>query len=279
MSIEIVEQNDHYLQFILSDVSVEMANAFRRIILTEIPVMAVDEVIMLRNDSPLYDEVLSHRLCMIPLVTDLEHYNYQKECTCGGAGCSLCSVTLTCDVTNNTDEPIIVKSGDLTSNDPKIIPVSPNIPIVKLGKNSSLTFEAFAILGKAKDHAKFQSVAAIGYKFYPIISIDDKICEKCVNQCIAANYCPKSLFEVSEDVRTNKLSSDFWKQCDLCESCARECPEGAITIEWLKDKIVFSLESDGQIPIDVLVKKAWQIFKEKITEFKEQLETLEIEEV
>ncbi|MCK4281149.1 MAG: DNA-directed RNA polymerase subunit D, partial [Candidatus Lokiarchaeota archaeon] len=132
MSIEIIEKDDRLIRFILSDISTEMANAFRRIILIEIPVMAIDEVIMLRNDSPLYDEILAHRLAMIPIVTDLKHYNFQQECSCGGAGCALCSVTLTCDIKNDTDETILVTSGDLISNDPKIVPVSPNIPIVKL---------------------------------------------------------------------------------------------------------------------------------------------------
>lgn len=278
MSIEIVEQDDKYLQFILSDVSIEMANAFRRIILTEIPVMAVDEVIMLRNDSPLYDELLTHRVAMIPLVTDLEYYNFQNECSCGGVGCSLCSVTLTCDITNNSDDNIIVKSGDLVSNDPKIIPVSPNVPIVKMGKDSSLTFEAFAVLGKAKDHVKFQSIAAIGYNFYPNIDIDDEKCKKCVNKCISANFCPKNLFEITKDVRTNKLKTDFWKSCDLCEACARECPEKSINVNWQEDKFVYVIESDGQIPFDMLITKAWEIFVEKIAEFKEQMIELKIEE-
>jgi DNA-directed RNA polymerase subunit D len=277
MSIEIIEKDDHFLKFVLSDVSIEMANAFRRIILTEIPVMAVDEVIMLRNDSPLYDEILSHRLGMIPLITDLKHYNFQQECTCGGAGCALCSVTLTCDVTNDTDAPLVVRSGDLISNDPKIVPVSANIPIVKLESGSSLTFEAFAILGRAKDHAKFQSVAAIGYKLYPVIKIDDEKCDKCVQKCIASSFCAKNLFEIATEVRSPKLIPDFWKYCDLCDACSRECPEGAIKVEWIDNKYIFSIESDGVLPLNTLMKKAWEIFKEKIDDFKDQLNNLEIE--
>jgi len=277
MSIEIIEKDDRFLKFILADIPIEMVNAFRRIILTEIPVMAIDEVIMLRNDSPLYDEILAHRLAMIPLITDLKYYNFQQECTCGGAGCSLCSVTLTCDVRNDTDEPIIVTSGDLMSNDPKVIPVSPNIPIVKLEHNSSLTFEAFAALGRAKDHAKFQSVAAIGFKFYPNIKIDDKKCEKCVEKCLASKYCSKELFEIGAEVRSPKIIPDFWKYCELCDACTRECPEGAVKVEWDDTKFIFSIESDGVLPLGTLMKKAWEIFKEKIDDFKDQFQHLEIE--
>lgn len=277
MSIEIIEKDDRLYRFVLSDISIEMANAFRRIILIEVPVMAIDEVIMLRNDSPLYDEILTHRLAMIPIITDLKNYNFQQECSCGGAGCSLCSVTLTCDIKNDTGEIILVTSGDLISNDPKIVPVSPNIPIVKLDHGSSLTFEAFALLGRAKNHAKFQSVAAIGYKFYPKIKIDENKCKKCVQKCIASKYCPKYLFKVGTEVSSPKLIPDFWKYCDLCESCSRECPEGAINVEYDDNKFIFSIESDGVLPLDTIMKKGWEIFKEKIDDFKDQLEKLEIE--
>ncbi len=277
MSLEIIENDDHLIRFVLSDISTEMANAFRRIILIEIPSMAIDEVIMLRNDSPLYDEILAHRLAMIPIVTDLKHYNFQQECSCGGAGCALCSVTLTCDVKNDTDETILVTSGDLISNDPKIVPVSPNIPIVKLEHDSSLTFEAFTVLGRAKEHAKFQSVANIGYKFYPKIEIDERKCEKCTQKCIASKYCSKKLFEVGTEKSNPKLIPDFWKNCDLCEACSHECPEGAIKVEWDDNKFIFSIESDGVLPFGTLLKKSWEIFKEKIDDFKEQLKNLEIE--
>jgi len=277
MSIEIIEKDDRLYRFVLSDISIEMANAFRRIILIEVPVMAIDEVIMLRNDSPLYDEILTHRLAMIPIITDLKNYNFQQECSCGGAGCSLCSVTLTCDIKNDTGEIILVTSGDLISNDPKIVPVSPNIPIVKLEHGSSLTFEAFALLGRAKDHAKFQSVAAIGYKFYPKIKIDENKCKKCVQKCIALKYCPKNLFKVGTEVSSPELIPDFWKYCDLCEACSRECPEGAINVEYDDNKFIFSIESDGVLPLDTIMKKGWEIFKEKIDDFKDQLEKLEVE--
>ena len=63
--------------------------------LTEIPVMAIDEVIILKNDSPLYDEIIAHRLGLIPLKTDLESYKLPEECECEGYGCSLCQVSLT----------------------------------------------------------------------------------------------------------------------------------------------------------------------------------------
>jgi len=56
MDIEVFEKSDRKLVFVVQNISIEMANAIRRIIMSEILVMAVDEVIVLKNDSPLYDE-------------------------------------------------------------------------------------------------------------------------------------------------------------------------------------------------------------------------------
>ena len=82
LNLNVIEQNDHRIAFIVEGLSIEMVNALRRILLTEIPVMAIDEVIILKNDSPLYDEIIAHRLGLIPLTTDLETYNLPEECEC-----------------------------------------------------------------------------------------------------------------------------------------------------------------------------------------------------
>ena len=71
MNLKILENTEQKYVFLIEGISIEMLNALRRIILKEIPTMAVDEVIILKNDSPLYDEILAHRLGLIPLVTDL----------------------------------------------------------------------------------------------------------------------------------------------------------------------------------------------------------------
>ncbi|MFX1388052.1 MAG: DNA-directed RNA polymerase subunit D [Promethearchaeota archaeon] len=276
MSLEVLEKNDRKLIFVVEGVSVEMANAIRRIILSEIPVMAVDEVIILKNDSPLYDEIISHRLGMIPITTDLETYKLPRDCSCGGFGCPLCQVSLTCEVTNTTNTPIEIYSRDLNSNDPKIIPVDPNIPLVKIDKNDKVIIEAYAILGMAKDHVKWQAVSNIFYRFYPQIDFDDSKCAKCPDKCIVSRMCPERLYDFSNQ-KTPTLDGDYWKTCTLCNSCQNECPEEAIKVEWKENSYIFSIESDGVLPFKTIIKKTFEIFLEKIDEFMERLAEVEIE--
>lgn len=276
LSLEVLEKNDRKLIFVVEGVSVEMANAIRRIILSEIPVMAVDEVIILKNDSPLYDEIISHRLGMIPITTDLETYKLPRDCSCGGFGCPLCQVSLTCEVTNTTNTPIEIYSRDLNSNDPKIIPVDPNIPLVKIDKNDKVIIEAYAILGIAKDHVKWQAVSNIFYRFYPQIDFDDSKCAKCPDKCIVSRMCPERLYDFSNQ-KTPILDGDYWKTCTLCNSCQNECPEEAIKVEWKENSYIFSIESDGVLPFKTIIKKTFEIFLEKIDEFMERLAEVEIE--
>jgi len=276
MSLQVIEKSDRKLTFVVEGISVEMANAIRRIIISEIPVMAVDEVIILKNDSPLYDEIIAHRLAMIPLTTDLGTYKLPRECECEGYGCPLCQVSLTCEVTNTTNAPMEIYSRDLNSNDPKIIPVDPNIAIVKIDKNDKVIIEAYAILGIAKDHVKWQAISNILYRFYPQIDFDDTKCAKCPDRCIVSRMCPEALYDFSNK-KSPILTEDYWKSCTLCNSCQRDCPEEAIKVSWKDDTYIFSIESDGVLPFNTIIKKAFEIFLEKIDEFVENLAEVEIE--
>lgn len=47
-----------------------LANTFRRLILSDVQAMAIDKVHILNNTSIIQDEVLAHRLGLIPLKAD-----------------------------------------------------------------------------------------------------------------------------------------------------------------------------------------------------------------
>ena len=98
MDIKIIEEKDNSLRFLLKDVDHAYANALRRAMIAEVPAMAIEDVIMLENTSVLYDEVIAHRLGLIPLKTDLEAYVLPEDCDCKSElGCSKCRASFTLD--------------------------------------------------------------------------------------------------------------------------------------------------------------------------------------
>lgn len=58
------------MEFDLIGVHPFLANTFRRVILSDVPTMAIDKVHILNNTSIIQDEVLAHRLGLIPIKAD-----------------------------------------------------------------------------------------------------------------------------------------------------------------------------------------------------------------
>ena len=150
VEIQILEKTDEYMRFIVSGVNVPFVNALRRIMITEVPTMAIDEIVILENSSILNDEILAHRMGLIPLKTDLDTYNLPEECKCESEfGCNLCRANLTLEA-EATEKTRTVYSGELKPENPNIIPVSDKIPIAKLATEQRLNLEAYDRLGKGK---------------------------------------------------------------------------------------------------------------------------------
>ncbi|MEM2127290.1 MAG: DNA-directed RNA polymerase subunit D [Candidatus Bathyarchaeia archaeon] len=164
LKVEALTLKGDTLRFILMGCDTALANALRRTMISEVPCMAIEDVFIFANTSVMHDEVLAHRLGLIPLKTDLERYVLPERCDCGSElGCSKCRAVLTLDVSAE-DEARTVYSGDLISEDPVIKPVSSEIPLVKLAPGQTLKLEAYAKLGLGKVHAKWQPVSCCIYQ-------------------------------------------------------------------------------------------------------------------
>lgn len=154
--MEVLEKSEERVKVHLKGVSRAYANAIRRIVLSEVPCMAIDEIVILENSSIMYDELLAHRLGLVPLKTDLSRYVLPEDCDCENPlGCPKCRVLLVLDAESKEGVKDVV-SGDLRSEDESTIPISPDIPIVKLAAGQKIKLEAYARLGKGKEHAKWQ---------------------------------------------------------------------------------------------------------------------------
>ena len=230
MKIEVLEKDAINLRIIVRDADVTLMNALRRIALAEVPSMAIAEVVMIENSSILQDEMIAHRLGLVPLKTDLDTYNLPEDCECQSEfGCGQCRVTLTLNAESN-EGTRTVYSGELVSENPDIVPVSEKVPIMKLAKGQKLKLEAYARLGKGQIHAKWQPVCVCAYKYYPKIETPSKDCEDCAK---CADICPKKVLEM----KGNKIDVRDLLACNLCMDCVEACPkkDEGIKVAWVKN--------------------------------------------
>jgi DNA-directed RNA polymerase subunit D len=270
VKIEVLEKTETNLRLAIHDVDVPLMNALRRIALAEVPSMAIDEVVMIENSSILQDEIIAHRLGLTPLKTDLDGYNLPEDCSCQSEfGCSLCRVTLTLDA-ESKEGTRTVYSGELVSENPGIVPVSDRIPIIKLAKGQKLKLEAYARLGKGKNHAKWQPVSMCAYKYFPKITVVSKTCENCT-KCV--DICPKKVLTM----KGSKVHVHDLLACNLCMDCVEACPQEpkGIKVEWEKNAFILNIESTGVLPPERILQEATKILDKQLKEFEEQLKVEE----
>ncbi|HZD82104.1 MAG TPA: DNA-directed RNA polymerase subunit D [Nitrososphaeraceae archaeon] len=160
LSIDILEKEDQRIVVKFSNSPRQYVNALRRLSISEVPTLAIDDVIILENSSVMHDEAIAHRLGLVPLRTDLDRFVMPHDCDCKSTlGCSKCRVLLVLDSEAN-EKTKVVTSGELLSEDELVKPVSRDIPIIILAPSQKLKFEAYARLGVGKDHAKWQPTSA-----------------------------------------------------------------------------------------------------------------------
>jgi DNA-directed RNA polymerase subunit D len=266
VKIEVLEKDAINLRIIVRDADVTLMNALRRIALAEVPCMAIAEVVMIENSSILQDEMIAHRLGLVPLKTDLDTYNLPEECECQSEfGCGECRVTLTLNAESN-EGTRTVYSGELVSENPDIVPVSEKVPIMKLAKGQKLKLEAYARLGKGQIHAKWQPVCVCAYKYYPKIETPSKDCEDCAK---CADICPRKVLEM----KGNKIDVRDLLACNLCMDCVEACPkkDEGIKVAWVKNAYIMTLESTGALPPERVLQEATKILDKQLREFEKQL--------
>mmetsp|Transcript_28781 Transcript_28781/g.72888 ORF Transcript_28781/g.72888 Transcript_28781/m.72888 type:complete len:367 (+) Transcript_28781:101-1201(+) len=116
--IEVHLATPELCKFTLTDTDVSVANSLRRVILAEVPSMAIDIVNVEENETVIFDEFIAHRMGLLPLsahavgdippdVTADYGYTEFKDCSCFD-GCPYCSVEFKLDVHNPEDRVMSV---------------------------------------------------------------------------------------------------------------------------------------------------------------------------
>ncbi|MDR2845755.1 MAG: DNA-directed RNA polymerase subunit D [Candidatus Methanoplasma sp.] len=276
MDIEILEMEERKGIFILKNSSPAMANALRRTMLSDIPKMAIDKVefhlgpIMVNDTeyesvTPLFDEIVAHRLGMVPVPTDHELFTYQDQCSCAGVGCPSCTLMYSL----NKIGPCTVLSGDMIPlGNPDLKVKDEFIPIVELTDGQAVLIYATAVMGTSKNHVKWQAAFGVGYKYRPEVSIEaSKVSDPDVLNC--AKICPRHVFEE----KSGKLKVKDSDHCSMCMACV-DASNKAITVKGDDKNFYFQFETDGSLTARQLLDKAVEILAAEANEFAAGIEGL-----
>ena len=260
MEIRILENNKEQgkLSFILKDSDHVYANTLRRLMIDEVPTMAIEDVEFSKNNSILYDEVVAHRLGLLPLKTDLKSYNLPDKCKCESKGCNRCSLKMVLRASKTGN----VYASEIKSKDTAVKPVYGDTPIVKLLKGQSLELEATAVLGNGRQHTKW-SPCHVYYKYRPIVEITGDV--KNPEAIIEVDH--NNIFEIKD--RKLVINKDRVLDCDLSLDFSEIDKNVKVTAS--STDFVFYVESFGQLSCKDIINNAIDIFDEQLDELVEEL--------
>ena len=262
MEVEILEERGDSLRLILRDSFPAFANAIRRAMLADIPVMAIEDVIFVENTSVMYDEILAHRLGLVPLRTNLDAFVPREECDCkSDMGCPKCTASFVLEAEAG-DEVVTVYSGDLKPGT-EIVPASDRIPIVKLAPRQKIRLEAYARLGRGSEHAKWQAASVAAYKYMPKITLRP---ENLSNPEEIVKCCPTRVYgsDASQKIFVkNELN------CTLCMACVEQArpldhrKPAPVEVKGDDTSFLFQIESTGSLPPRRILKEAAAVLRKK----------------
>jgi DNA-directed RNA polymerase subunit D len=280
VDVSIVDLKPRSLQLELGGTTASQVNAIRRTLLADVPKLAIEDVEFhlgpIRDETTgkdydsstsMFDEAVALRMGLLPIPTDLGQFRKRSECTCNGAGCAHCQVMYSVDKKG----PCTVYSRDLVPlGDTTLAILEPEIPIVRLGARQALLAYATAVVGTAREHAKWQVAHAVGSSPRPHINIAKHA--GCTEACLkrVSGVCPVNILEFGN----GKLTVTDETKCILCMACEKACEHGSVRVEPDEQDFFLRFETDGSLSAREAVRWAMKDLKRRFEELREAVQSI-----
>jgi DNA-directed RNA polymerases I and III subunit RPAC1 len=272
--------------FELVGLDAPIANALRRILVAEVPTIAIETVSVHDNSSIVPDEMLAHRLGLVPLAIDPRKFEMRLNKNEPATAKNTVKLRLKARCDRNPNAPrdgiappdklysgAMVLSGAIEyvpfSGDvdqlrlldihevPK--PVWSDIVLAKMRPTERVHVELDAVKGIGKDHAKFSPVATASYRMLPEVNIVEAVAGPRAQELV--DLCPMQVFDIED---SGSAVARRPRDCTMCRECIRK-PEwnGVVELSRKRDHFIFSVESTGALPPETLVTEALSILTDK----------------
>ncbi|KAF9172030.1 DNA-directed RNA polymerases I and III subunit RPAC1 [Mortierella sp. AD011] len=286
------------MEFDMVGIDASIANAFRRILIAEVPTMAISNVFVMNNTSVVVDEVLAHRLGLVPILADPTKFDFKaKDETSTDVNTIVFKLSVKCRHNPNAaageTDPLkkyinsSVYSGDLIwqpkgdqsekFKDCPIKPVYDDIVIAKLRPGQEIDVEVHCEKGLGQDHAKWSPVATATYRLLPEILVNGEIVGE---DAVKFQSCfPKGVVDIVVENGVKKAVVVNPRKDTVSREVLRHAEfENKVKLTRVRDHFIFTIESVGSIePQDLLV-QAVQVLMDKCALVKRALQaTLQTE--
>uniref|UniRef100_A0AAQ4RGF3 DNA-directed RNA polymerases I and III subunit RPAC1 n=1 Tax=Gasterosteus aculeatus aculeatus TaxID=481459 RepID=A0AAQ4RGF3_GASAC len=300
--IDIVHLDESTMEFDMVGIDAAIANAFRRILLAEVPTMAIEKVFIYNNTSIVQDEVLAHRLGLVPIKADPRLFEYRStgEASAEEEGSEIDTIQLQLKIkcsrnpraTKDSADPRelylnhMVYSRDIkwvpignqadVFADSVIAPVHDDILIAQLRPGQELDVIMHCVKGIGQDHAKFSPVATASYRLLPDITLLEPVegerAER-LKRCFS-----RGVIDI-QDVAGKKVAKVVDSRLDTCsrEFLRHDDLKNAVKLARFRDHFIFTVESTGILPPDVLVTEAIKVLMVKCQRFLSELDSTDLE--
>ncbi|XP_018322932.1 DNA-directed RNA polymerases I and III subunit RPAC1 [Agrilus planipennis] len=291
--IVIVRYEKYEMEFDFIGVHPFLANTFRRLMLSEVPSMAVEKVFIYNNTSIIQDEILSHRLGLVPLKANPRLFEYRSEEAKEGSEQDTLEFELKVKCTwNKEGNKESARADDIYKNNnvyskhftwlpiknqaemfkaEEVGPIHDDILLAKMRPGHELDLKLLAVKGIGKDHAKFSPVATAFYRLLPDIKIIREVegeaaerLQKCFSPGVISLRHSKDGRKVAvvNNSRYDTSSRNVYRYEDL---------KDAVIMSKIQDHIIFTIESVGAMTADVIFTEAVKILKNKCLSLLDEL--------
>ena len=306
MKAQIVEgwPKGNKIRIILSETNAAQVNGLRRAILSDVPKMAITKVRfeqgvtqdnkgeVIESVNVLPDEVLAHRLAMVPVPTFLDEFKFpeddenNKDLPEDQWGSPLSQIIYHLSIrgpSSDSDEQFkTVYAGDLNVLGETKLQISEEharIPLTILSSGQYLELYAYATLGRGRDHAKWCPAAAV--TFQPRQKATLNKAGKTAITLFVLNLTSKSGRAINSKLFTNKECTDVASVLDLERALHQvgygtnrdEAFDNAITLEDIEGEYIFSYESDGSLSPEEVFNQACEELSSRFGKITGEIDT------
>eukprot|EP01068_Selenidium_serpulae_P002889 Selendium_serpulae@DN2743_c0_g1_i3.p1 len=290
LKIKMISHEEDKLVFSMTNVDVSIANALRRIMIAEVPTMALETIHIYQNTGVIQDEVLAHRLGLIPFRINPDNYEYRREVDSFTSENSVCfKLHVKCteadlkELKSNSKpvyasdmvffaQPSAEGSSQMTDDTEIPRPVNKDVLITRLRPGQEIELAGYCEKGVGQTHAKWSPVCPVTYRLRPAFEFPEGPFEgDDANELV--KLCPMNVFELLMDPETETSSAiaAMPENCTTCRACLERFP-GRVKLYKKKFDFIFTINSSGSIPPTQIFKTAVSILKGKATELKNNLE-------